>query len=367
MIFNMNENEIHNVEETEQTKYKIQDNLEKKPFISTKCSEFHSFNSIFKKSSYKCNNNSSDSINSTSTIDTLNGGLNNMILENKEDYQNLYEQEDLHMPQIEINKEKEVKYENYFNYNKLINSLIPECIDKLEELTTCNNETLFKSNLNCNKVSCNNYDKNTDQENYIKSTKNNNRQGARGLTINKDKIKKHDEEKINDFKEENLQEDIKNNKFLENKQNIAAEEIKQNIKDEEDSINSSTIDDEMNINNTNLDTDITTQIQSLTQDSTQNYNNILTAYKSKLKLKKMKSYIKNSRINEIKNQFKIFHKCNFPGCTRTFSSSGWLKTHLSDHISLVQDDEFNKDFNLMVSTTKFIKFMVNFTTNKTEK
>jgi hypothetical protein len=71
---------------------------------------------------------------------------------------------------------------------------------------------------------------------------------------------------------------------------------------------------------------------------------IIKAYKSKLKSKNWNSYLINSRLTEMKNKYKFYHKCNFPSCNRTFSSSGWLKTHIEEHMMEIHSDEFNKDF-----------------------
>lgn len=83
-------------------------------------------------------------------------------------------------------------------------------------------------------------------------------------------------------------------------------------------------------------------------------NKIIKAYRSKHKDRNWKQYLQNSKITEIKNKFKFYHKCNFPGCTRTFSSSGWLKTHLDEHMLQIKNDEFNSDFNICLEKLKYI-------------
>lgn len=75
-----------------------------------------------------------------------------------------------------------------------------------------------------------------------------------------------------------------------------------------------------------------------------NSGKIIKAYKSKLKSKNWNSYLINSKLTEMKNKYKFYHKCNFPSCNRTFSSSGWLKTHIEEHMREIHSDEFNKDF-----------------------
>lgn len=85
-----------------------------------------------------------------------------------------------------------------------------------------------------------------------------------------------------------------------------------------------------------------------------NADKVIKAYRSKLKSRNWNAYLQNSKITEIKNKFKFYHKCNFPGCNRTFSSSGWLKTHLDEHILEIQNDDFNKDFNLCLNKIKYV-------------
>lgn len=88
-----------------------------------------------------------------------------------------------------------------------------------------------------------------------------------------------------------------------------------------------------------------------------NADKIIKAYRSKLKCRNWNAYLQNSKITEIKNKFKFYHKCNFPGCNRTFSSSGWLKTHLDEHILEIQNDDFNKDFNLCLNKIKYVLYV----------
>ena len=71
---------------------------------------------------------------------------------------------------------------------------------------------------------------------------------------------------------------------------------------------------------------------------------IIKAYRSKLKTKFYKIYESNSEFYKEKNKFKIFHKCNFPGCSRTFASAGWLKSHFNDHLGEIKMNKFNIEF-----------------------
>jgi len=91
--------------------------------------------------------------------------------------------------------------------------------------------------------------------------------------------------------------------------------------------------------------------KNINSDAT-NSEKIIKAYKSKLKSKNWSTYIENSKLNEKKNQFKFYHKCNFPGCTRTFSSSGWLKTHLEDHFKEIKNEKFNQELQSCIKKLK---------------
>ena len=75
-----------------------------------------------------------------------------------------------------------------------------------------------------------------------------------------------------------------------------------------------------------------------------NNNYLIKAYKSNLKKKYCKLYEINSINLEEKNKYKLFHKCCYPGCNRTFSSSGWLKSHLDKHLKKIQNSKYCKLF-----------------------
>jgi hypothetical protein len=74
---------------------------------------------------------------------------------------------------------------------------------------------------------------------------------------------------------------------------------------------------------------------------------IIRAYKSKLKSKYTHLYEENSKQTENKTKFKIFHKCNFPNCNRTFASAGWLNSHFDEHTQEIDSCKFNKLFEIM--------------------
>ena len=71
---------------------------------------------------------------------------------------------------------------------------------------------------------------------------------------------------------------------------------------------------------------------------------VVKAYKSKLKKKYRHLYEINSIELENKNKFKFYHKCCYPGCNRTFSSSGWLKAHLKNHLKQIHNSKYCKLF-----------------------
>ena len=84
-------------------------------------------------------------------------------------------------------------------------------------------------------------------------------------------------------------------------------------------------------------------IQKINNDYLNSYS-IINSYKSKNDSK----FYKIDDVNSIKIQgkfkYKLFHKCCFPGCNRTFSSSGWLKAHLKEHLKQIENNWFNKAF-----------------------
>lgn len=76
------------------------------------------------------------------------------------------------------------------------------------------------------------------------------------------------------------------------------------------------------------------------------------AYSSKLKLKNLNIYINNTKQTEKANELKRYHQCNYPDCKRTFSSSGWLKSHLNEHMDDIYQDIFNKEFDKHIKASK---------------
>jgi len=84
---------------------------------------------------------------------------------------------------------------------------------------------------------------------------------------------------------------------------------------------------------------------------------IIKAYKSKLKTKFYKVYESNSEFYKEKNKFKIFHKCNFPGCSRTFASAGWLKSHFNEHLQEIKVNKFNCEFERSLNKLRYAQIL----------
>ena len=100
-------------------------------------------------------------------------------------------------------------------------------------------------------------------------------------------------------------------------------------------------------NNNNINNNFFNIIDN--NNNNNNNKNIIKAYKSKHKIKYSKIYEKNSELNKQQNKYKMFHKCNFPNCGRTFSSSGWLKSHFNEHLKLIKKNKFNILFEKYIS------------------
>jgi hypothetical protein len=83
---------------------------------------------------------------------------------------------------------------------------------------------------------------------------------------------------------------------------------------------------------------------------------IVKAYKSKLKSKFYQIYEHNSKIQKESTKYKLFHRCNFPGCNRTFASSGWLKSHFNEHMKEIKMNKFNVLFDEFIEQMKKFNF-----------
>lgn len=81
---------------------------------------------------------------------------------------------------------------------------------------------------------------------------------------------------------------------------------------------------------------------------------VIKAYKSKHKSKFYQIYEWNSIKTEEMNKYRLFHKCNFPNCNRTFSSSGWLKAHFDEHYKEIQQHKFCVLFDKYINSTKSV-------------
>ena len=81
-------------------------------------------------------------------------------------------------------------------------------------------------------------------------------------------------------------------------------------------------------------------IQNINNDVINN-NKLINTYKSKIRTKFLKIYDTNSINIQGKIKYKLFHKCCYPGCNRTFSSSGWLKAHFKEHLKQIHNSQFS--------------------------
>ena len=79
---------------------------------------------------------------------------------------------------------------------------------------------------------------------------------------------------------------------------------------------------------------------------------IINAYKSKHKNKYIKFYEINSVMMNEKNKYRLYHKCCYPNCNRTFSSSGWLKAHLKEHLKQIHNSKYCKLFEKVILNEK---------------
>lgn len=205
----------------------------------------------------------------------------------------------------------------------------------------------------------------------IKTTINNTKQEAKVYIIKKDGIRKvgsdgnieqldidyfylnekrsRELEDIYDIKEIN---DITGNHFINNiEKNSYDLIIKQNSNlsdyNNEDSNKDSDENAEINYKITQKDIlKLQLAVKNINKDIVNDTNTIIKAYKSSLKLRNMNVYNETSSyVNEI-NKLKLYHKCNYPDCNRTFSSSGWLSSHLDDHINDLKKGDFNVKFEM---------------------
>ena len=96
---------------------------------------------------------------------------------------------------------------------------------------------------------------------------------------------------------------------------------------------------------------LTKIIQEMNQNNEK--RKVIKAYKSKLKSKFYRIYESNSKDYLEKVKYKLFHKCCFPNCGRTFSSSGWLKAHFEEHIKELKKNSFNILFEKFLNDKNF--------------
>ena len=87
---------------------------------------------------------------------------------------------------------------------------------------------------------------------------------------------------------------------------------------------------------------------------------VIKAYKSKLKSKFYRIYETNSKDYLEKVKYKLFHKCCFPNCGRTFSSSGWLRAHFEEHKNELKNNTFNILFEKFIRNNQHSLFQKDF-------
>ena len=97
-------------------------------------------------------------------------------------------------------------------------------------------------------------------------------------------------------------------------------------------------------------------LNKIIEEMNKSYENrkVIKAYKSKLKSKFFKIYEINSKDYLEKVKYKLFHKCCFPNCGRTFSSSGWLRAHFEEHKNELKNNTFNILFEKFIRNNKNI-------------
>ena len=70
------------------------------------------------------------------------------------------------------------------------------------------------------------------------------------------------------------------------------------------------------------------------------------ALKEKRRLKLFRIFYKAPCVE--RNKYKIIHSCCYPKCKRTFTSSGWFKAHLDEHLKELCKCDFNVQFNNLI-------------------
>ena len=157
----------------------------------------------------------------------------------------------------------------------------------------------------------------------------------------------NNENKFNKYEDDNNNNNINNfNSFKLNLNEIIGNNninnINNNCINNNNNFDNNLFNNNNNINNNNF-------FNIIDNNNNNNNKNIIKAYKSKHKIKYSKIYEKNSELNKQQNKYKMFHKCNFPNCGRTFSSSGWLKSHFNEHLKLIKKNKFNILFEKYIS------------------
>ena len=143
----------------------------------------------------------------------------------------------------------------------------------------------------------------------------------------------------------------KNKKFYENEEEeIFEKDLEDNIQKESIKYNN-TINNSKNKGHENDYYDPQIHFEYLINnlnDGNSESSQAVKAYKSKHKSKFIKIYEANSINFNKNNEYKLFHKCCYPRCNRTFSSSGWLKAHFKEHLKQIHNSLFSRLFDKLV-------------------
>ena len=67
-----------------------------------------------------------------------------------------------------------------------------------------------------------------------------------------------------------------------------------------------------------------------------------------VKENKPKKVVNKQSMNNTKPLYKIIHHCSYPGCTRKFTSSGWLRAHFGEHLNEIKKKRFNVLFDKLI-------------------
>ena len=108
--------------------------------------------------------------------------------------------------------------------------------------------------------------------------------------------------------------------------------------------NSTTI--EMSLTNNEQVTSLNKIINSLIKNN--EHKEVISATKMKTNKQVRVLYGKTKNQKNDRSQYKIIHKCSYPGCARIFTSSGWLRAHFGEHLKELKKTKFNVLFDTLI-------------------